>query len=101
MRIFKLEWKRIMKTKMTWVLLLLALLLSIVSAYLPVTYCYSSYQEADGTETVLKGVASIAYEKKRQAAAAGVVTPKIVQKAVEAYQACLEKYGVDQSYDLP
>ncbi len=101
MRIFKLEWKRIMKTKMTWVLLLLALLLSIVSAYLPVTYCYSSYQEADGTETVLKGVASIAYEKKRQAAAAGVVTPKKVQKAVEAYQACLEKYGVDQSYDLP
>ena len=43
MKIFKLELKRMLKAKLTWILLLLSLVFSVLLAYLPVTYCYSNY----------------------------------------------------------
>lgn len=101
MRIFRLELKRVLRTRLTWVLLALALLLSALLAYLPTTYCYSSYTDEAGSEVHLTGLASIAYEKGRQAEAAGAVTPERVREAVEIYQACLTAYGVTESYDLP
>ncbi len=101
MKILQLELKRVLKAKLTWILLTLALLFSIVLAYLPVTYCYSHYTDETGREINLTGLASIAHEKERQSGAAGVVTPERVRDAVEAYQACLTAYGVTESYDLP
>lgn len=101
MRILFLELKRVMKSKLTWILLALALLLSLLLAWLPTTYCYSNYTDEDGNEVNLTGLASIAHEKERQADAAGVVTPERVREAVETYQACLSSYGVTESYDLP
>lgn len=101
MRIFRLELKRVLKSKLTWILMALALLLSILLAYLPTTYCYSNYTDEAGNEVNLTGLQSIAYEKERQADASGIVTPERVRKAVEIYQACLTSYGVTESYDLP
>lgn len=101
MRILFLELKRVMKSKLTWILLALALLLSLLLAWLPTTYCYSNYTDEDGNEVNLTGLASIAHEKERQADAVGVVTPERVREAVETYQACLSSYGVTESYDLP
>ena len=101
MRIFRLELKRVLKSRLTWILLALALLLSVLLAYLPTTYCYSNYTDESGNEVNLTGLASIAYEKERQADASGIVTPERVRKAVEIYQACLTSYGVTESYDLP
>ena len=101
MRILFLELKRVMKSKLTWILLALALLLSLLLAWLPTTYCYSNYTDEDGNEVNLTGLASIAHEKERQADAAGIVTPQRVREAVETYQACLSSYGVTESYDLP
>ena len=76
MRIFYLELKRVLKSKLTWILLALALLLSVLLAWLPTTYCYSNYIDEDGNEVNLTGLASIAHEKERQADAAGIVTPE-------------------------
>lgn len=101
MRILFLELKRVMKSKLTWILLALALLLSLLLAWMPTTYCYSNYTDEDGNEVNLTGLASIAHEKERQADAAGIVTPRRVREAVETYQACLSSYGVTESYDLP
>lgn len=101
MRIFQLELKRVLKGKLTWILLALALVFSILLAYLPTTYCYSNYTDETGNEVNLTGLASIAYEKERQADAAGLVTPERVREAVETYQACLTAYGVTESYNLP
>ena len=42
MRIFYLELKRVLKSKLTWILLALALILSVLLAWLPTTYCYST-----------------------------------------------------------
>lgn len=101
MRILILEFKKILKTRSTWVLLVLALMLSVLLACLPLAYCYSSYMDEFGNEVNLIGRASIAYEKQLQADAAGVVTSERVRMAVEAYQTCLSHYGVTESYDLP
>ena len=101
MRIFRLELKRVLKSRLTWILLALALVLSVLLAWLPTTYCYSNYTDEDGNEVNLTGLASIAYEKERQADASGIVTPERVREAVEQYQACLTAYGVTESYDLP
>ena len=97
MRIFRLELKRVLKSRLTWILLALALLLSVLLAYLPTTYCYSNYTDEAGNEVNLTGLASIAYEKERQADASGIVTPERVREAVEIYQACLTSYGVTES----
>ena len=43
MLILRLELKRMLKGRLTRVLLPLALLLSLLMAYLPVTFCYTSY----------------------------------------------------------
>ena len=101
MRILYLELKRVLKSKLTWILLALALLLSVLLAWLPTTYCYSNYTDEAGNEVNLTGLASIAHEKERQAEAAGIVTPQRVREAVETYQTCLASYGVTESYDLP
>lgn len=101
MRLLKLEMKRILKTRMTVVLLIAAFLLSFVMAWLPTTFSYNSYTDADGNKVELTGLASIRYEKDLQADAAGIVTPEKVRQAVEKYQTCLKKYGVENSYDLP
>ncbi len=90
-----------LKAKLTLILLVLSLLFSALLAYLPTTYCYSNYTDEAGNEISLTGLASIAYEKERQADAAGIVTPERVREAVEIYQACLASYGVTESYDLP
>lgn len=101
MRLLKLEMKRVLKTRLTVILLSFSLLLSFVLAWLPTTFSYNSCTDAEGNEILLKGLASIAYEKKLQADITGTVTPEKVKKAVEDYQACLNRYGVTLSYDLP
>ena len=101
MRLLRLEIKRILKTRLTIVLLGLALLLSFVLAWLPVTFCYNSYTDENGNTVKLTGLESVAYQKNIQADTAGAVTPEKVRQAVEDYQACLNKYGVKNSYDLP
>lgn len=103
MRLLKVEMKRILKTRLTLVLLAAAFLLTLVMAYLPITFPSSicSYTDAQGNVIELKGLQGIAYKKKLQADITGTVTPEKVRQAVENYQACLHKYDAETSYDLP
>ena len=57
MRIFRLELKRDLKSRLTWTLLALALILSVLLAWLPTTYCYSSYTDEVGNEVNLADTA--------------------------------------------
>ena len=94
MRIFKLELKRVLNTRMTWILLALSLFLSVWMAYLPTTFSDISYTDENGDQVELTGLDSLHYRKTIQADTAGEVTPDKIHKALEAYQACLEEYGV-------
>ncbi len=101
MKLFQLEMKRLVTARLTCILFALALVLSFLLAWLPVTYCYTNDTDEAGNAVSLTGLASVAYEKQRQAGAAGAVTPERIRQAVEVYQACLTRYGVTESYDLP
>ena len=58
MWIFRLELKRVLKARLTWILLVLSLLFSALLAYLPTTYCYSNFTDESGNEISLTGLAS-------------------------------------------
>ena len=101
MRLMKLELKRVLKTRSTLILLTLSLVLSLVMAYIPTTFSYVTYRDANGDTVKLLGLDAVQYLKTLQSDTAGEVTPQKVRKAVEAYQTCLTKYGVENTYDLP
>lgn len=101
MGLLKLELKRVLKSKMTVILLLSALVLTGIMAYLPTTFPYVAYVDSQGQEVKLTGRAASQYVAQLQSDIAGTVTPEKVRKALEDYQACLRKYGVEDTYDLP
>lgn len=103
MRLLKVEMKRILKTRLTVILLSAALLLTFLMAWLPITFPSNSFSYTDeqGNKTEVKGLQGIAYKKKVQEGIAGTVTSEKVRRAVENYQAVLRKYGAETSYDLP
>lgn len=103
MRLLKVELKRILKTRLTLILLSAALLLSLLMAWLPITFPSNSfsYTDAQGNKVDVNGLQGIAHKKEVQANITGTVTPEKVRQALEDYQACLGKYGVESSYDLP
>lgn len=101
MRLLKLEIKRVLKTRITIVLLFLSFLFSFLFAYLPTTFSYINHVDGAGQAIKLKGLDSIRYEKEVQADITGAVTSEKIRQALEDYQACLTKYGVDNTYDLP
>ena len=101
MRLMKLELKRVLKTRLTLILLTFSLVLSLVMAYIPTTFSYVTYRDANGDTVKLLGLDAVQYLKTLQSDTAGEVTPQKVRQAVEDYQTCLTKYGVENTYDLP
>ena len=101
MRLMKLELKRVLKTRLTLILLTFSLVLSLVMAYIPTTFSYITYRDANGDAVKLLGLDAVQYLKTLQSDTAGEVTPQKVRQAVEDYQTCLTKYGVDNTCDLP
>lgn len=101
MRFLRLEMKRVLTTKMTWVLLAAALLFSVLMAYIPVTFEAVSYTDEQGRKIELEGRDAVIYLKNLRKNVEGEVTPEKVKTALAAYQKCLEKYGVMDTYELP
>ena len=101
MRLMKLELKRVLKTRLTLILLTFSLVLSLVMAYIPTTFSYVTYRDANGDTVKLLGLDAVRYLKTLQSDTMGEVTPQKVRQAVEDYQTCLAKYGADNTYDLP
>lgn len=101
MRLMKLELKRVLKTRLTLILLTFSLVLSLVMAYIPTTFSYVTYRDSNRDTVKLLGLDAVQYLKTLQSDTAGEVTPQKVRQAVEDYQTCLTKYGVDNTYDLP
>ncbi len=92
MRVFYLELKRIVKTRLTWILLLASLAMTLLMAWLPTTFV-----EVDG----LKGLPAVRRLKELQEDTAGEVTPEKLKAALSAYQQCLKEYSAETANDLP
>lgn len=101
MRLFRLELKRILKSRRTLILLAIALLLSVAMAYLPISFEGINRPNKDGTVTELNGLAAIKYKQDLYKTSAGEVTPDRIKSALETYQSCVREYGPVEEEGFP
>lgn len=91
-RLYKEELKRILRTKSSLLFLAAAVALSVLMAYMPVTFVRYTYEE-NGQEYTIKGREALAIRKELQTPHAGEVTPDKMAEGLKAYQKNLEIYG--------
>ena len=101
MWLFRLELKRILKSRRTLILLAIALLLSVAMAYLPISFESINRPNEDGTVTELNGLAAIKYKQDLYKTSAGEVTPDRIKSALETYQSCVREYGPVEEKGFP
>lgn len=101
MRLLKLELKRVLKSRITVILLLAIVVISAFMAYIPITFSYVIRWNERGERETLLGLDAIRYDKQARAGLAGTVTPELVRQALMAYQECLTEYGVQSTQELP
>lgn len=99
MRLFILEIKRVLKTPMTIIMLVAALLLSFALAYIPVTFEYVA-KEYDGDRPVYAtGLEAI--RLNREKLLEGEITQDKISHAISTYQQVLKDNHVEETYELP
>ncbi len=104
MRIYRLELKRVLTSRRSIILLLIALFMSAVMAWLPVTFeDINQYGENGNKVAELNGLKAITYKKSLRSVNNGEVTPEKLKKALNTYQNAVSKYGEDSIYsgDFP
>ena len=104
MRIYCLELKRVLKSRLSIILLLIALFMSAVMAWLPVTFeDINQYGQNGNKVAELNGLEAITYKKSLRSVNNGEVTPEKLKKALNIYQSAVSKYGEDSIYrgDFP
>lgn len=104
MRIYCLEIKRVLKSRRVIILLVIALLMSVVMAWLPVIYeDINQYDENGNKVAELNGLAAIAYKKSLRLGNNGEVTPEKLKEALIIYQGTVSQYGENSLYsgDFP
>ncbi len=101
MLLFWLEVKRLLKTRSTQIILALALVLSAVMAYLPISFAQYSYLDEIGQKVTLEGRAAIAAKKADMAPYSGSVTPEKMMSALAVYQEEEARYGSIYSDEFP
>jgi hypothetical protein len=100
MRIYRLELKRLMKSRRTVLLWLAALLLSALMAWLPVWYEDINQYDSQGNKVAqLNGTKAIQYKKSLRSPLNGEVTPDKLAKALTAYQTAVKPYGEERIYN--
>lgn len=99
MRIYLLEVKRVLKSRRSIILLLIALVMSAIMAWLPVMYEDINQFDKNGNKVAeLNGLDAITYKKSLRSANNGEVTPEKLKKALTIYQSAVQPYGEDSIY---
>lgn len=101
MRLFRLEVKRVLKSRRTMILLAVALVMSAVMAYLPVSFESINRPNPDGSSTELDGIAAIEFKRELYSAVNGEVTPEKVSEALKTYQHLVNEYGPVEGDSFP
>ena len=92
------ELKRILKTRSTWFLAAIALLICLSSALSTVRQVVK-YIDHDGHTEIVRGISVYEENRQRYSVIRGEVTPELFASAVALHHELLELYGTD--YDIP
>ena len=95
MRLYKQELKRILKSSRAKVIILLAIVLPILFAFLANEFNDANYQNADGEIVPLHGTAALHFIKESSADGNGEVTVERLKDALLTYQSLYEEHGID------
>lgn len=101
MKLFLLEVKRMFRIKRVCIIFILSFLISILMAYLPITFESINIIDENGNSTKLNGIEAVEWKKEMQKAITGVVTSQNVRMAVEECQKVFYEYDVHDYYELP
>ena len=93
MRLFRLELKRIVKSRRTLVLLAASLLMSVVMAYLPISFESINHPGENGKVIELDGLPAIRFKRDYYEKTAGDITPQKLAEALRTYQSYVNEYG--------
>lgn len=101
MRLYRVELKRLLKTRSVQLLILFSILLTFFFSYLPISFVEYAYQ-ANGEEVLVKGMKAIDLRREAWEAHHGVVTEEKIAAALAQFQECRAKYGDDgMFFDMP
>lgn len=93
MRLFCLEVKRIIMSRRTLVLIAVAILMSVISAYLPISFESINRPGENGEVIELDGLPAIKFKRDYYAKTAGDITSEKLAEALRVYQSCVKEYG--------
>lgn len=84
MDLFKVELKRVLKTRSTQIIIGIALALAVLLARMPLSFVQYSYLDGQGEKVTLKGAQALEAQNKVMAPYEGEVTPDKVAQALGA-----------------
>ena len=95
MRILLLEMKRVIKSRMTWILLAIAIALSVIISYQVISGRQYTYVDGSGQQVKITGMEAIRADKKQMQPYEGAVTEEKLQNALKTCQDLYKKYGAN------
>ena len=95
MRLYKQELKRILKSSRAKVIILLAIILPILFAFLANEFNDANYLDSNGETVPLHGTAALQFIKDASADGNGVASVERLKDALQTYQSLYEEYGID------
>ena len=100
MWMFSLEIKRVLRTRITWILLCAAFILTAFMAYLPVTF-EGAVVEENGEEKELRGLAAVQYFRQYNHTVYGQVTTEKLKEAIEKRREIYPEYQSEYGENIP
>ncbi len=101
MRLYRVELKRMLKTRSVQLLILFSILLTLFFSYLPISFVEYGYQ-AKGEEVQVKGMKAVDLRREAWKVYRGVVTEEKIAAALAQFQESRAKYGDDgMFFDMP
>lgn len=99
MRLLWLETKRILKSRLTVCMIMMAVIFSLLMAYVPVSFYNCA--NPSGDKEYLSGFDALRTMKEIRSDIEGPIEHEDIKAAVKSYQEVTRKYGVDSEYSLP
>ena len=100
MRLLNLEIKRILKSRYTVCIVLVAIVLSIILAYIPLVFFHCVNPSSEGPD-YYTGIEALQELKRIRKDIEGEITQEDIEETVRNYQMCMNSYGVRHEYELP
>ncbi len=101
MRMLKVELKRIMKSRLTIILMIVGICLSALLAVAPVFFVSANVYDSNGNVQELNGISAIRYWRNIKESSDGDVTPEKLKEALTTYQELVNQYGNPDSESFP